>query len=161
MTQFRDLLRVLSAAGAEFIVVGGVAAFAHGVARVTLDLDLVYRRTPVNLGRIVNALAPYEPYPRGTPDGLPFRWDPMTVGYGVNFTLRTNLGFLDLLGAITAGGTYDDLLPHTPEIRVYETHCRCLDLEELIRVKRAVGRAKDLETIAELEAIRDERRNDR
>lgn len=155
MTQFRELLQVLSAAGVEFIVVGGVAAFAHGAARVTLDLDLVYRRTPVNLARIVEALATHNPYPRGAPDGLPFHWDARTVQFGINFTLRTNLGFLDLLGEITAGGTYDDLLPHTQLIEVYAMPCRCLDLEELIRVKRAVGRPKDFEAVAELEAIRD------
>lgn len=156
MTQFRDLLRVLSETGVEFVVVGGVAAFAHGAARVTLDLDLVYRRTPENLARIVHALAAYDPYPRGAPDGLPFRWDPMTLGFGVNFTLRTKLGFLDLLGEITAGGTYDDLVPHSREIEVYGIRCRCLDLDELIRVKRAVGRPKDFEAVAELEALREE-----
>lgn len=79
--------------------------------------------------------------------------------FGVNFTLRTDLGFVDLLGEITAGGTYDDLLPHSREIEVYETRCRCLNLEELIRVRRAVGRPKDFEAVAELESIRDEREN--
>jgi predicted nucleotidyltransferase len=156
MTQFRELLQVLSTAGVEFIIVGGVAAFAHGVARVTLDLDLVYRRTPANLGRIVDALAPYDPYPRGAPEGLPFHWDARTVQFGINFTLRTRLGFLDLLGEITAGGTYDDLLPRSHVIEVYGMRCRCLELDELIRVKRAVGRPKDFEAVAELEALRDE-----
>ena len=102
MTQFRELIQVLSASGVEFIIVGGVAAFAHRASRVTADLDLVYRRTPENLTRIVDALAPHEPYPRGTTDGLPFRWDARTVQFGINFTLRTDLGFLDLLGEITA-----------------------------------------------------------
>lgn len=76
--------------------------------------------------------------------------------FGINFTLRTDLGFLDLLGEITAGGTYENLLPHTRMIEVYGTQCRCLDLDELIRVKRAVGRPKDFEAVAELEAIREE-----
>ena len=34
--------------------------------------------------------------------------------------------------------------------------CRCLELARLIQVKRAAGRAKDLEVIAELEALREE-----
>lgn len=156
MTQFRQLLQAFSASGVEFIVVGGVAAFAHGAARVTADLDLVYRRTPENLAKIVQSLASHQPYPRGAPDGLPFKWDLRTVQFGINFTLRTDLGFLDLLGEITAGGTYENLLPHTRMIEVYGTQCRCLDLDELIRVKRAVGRPKDFEAVAELEAIREE-----
>ena len=50
MTDFRALLFALADSGVEFIVVGGAAAIAHGVARLTLDLDIVYRRTPENIG---------------------------------------------------------------------------------------------------------------
>lgn len=50
-TQFRELIALLNAPGVEFIVVGGVAAGAQGAARLTLDLDVVYRRTPENLTR--------------------------------------------------------------------------------------------------------------
>jgi hypothetical protein len=67
MTQFPDLLRLLYQAGIEYIVVGGAAATAHGSARLTRDLDIVYRRTPDNIERIVHALAPLKPYPRGAP----------------------------------------------------------------------------------------------
>jgi hypothetical protein len=105
MTNFEKLLQVLSAAHVEFVVVGGVAAFAHGAGRLTQDLDVVYRRTPENLDRLVSALRPFKPYPRGAPDGLAFRWDRKTVEFGTNFTLRTDLGYVDLLGEITAGGT--------------------------------------------------------
>ena len=65
---------------------------------------------------------------------------------------------LDLLGEIVGGGTYDDLLADSVAIRVFGIECRCLTLERLIQVKRAAGRPKDLEAIAELEAIREERR---
>lgn len=157
MTSFGELLRVLGDGHVEFIVVGGVAAFAHGAARLTQDLDL-YRRSPENLRYMVEALAPYHPYPRGAPDGLSFKWDQRTVSFGLNFTLRTTLGFVDLLGEITAGGTYDDLLPHARAIEVHGVRCLCLELDELIRVKRATARPKDFEAVAELEAIRDERK---
>lgn len=156
MTQFRELLRLLADAQVEFVIVGGVAAFAHGAARLTQDLDVVYRRTPENLHRIVVALADYTPYPRGAPDGLPFRWDDRTIRLGTNFTLRTSLGLIDLLGEITGGGKYEDLLPHAQQIEVYGVGCLCLGLDELIRVKQAAARPKDFEAIAELESIRDE-----
>lgn len=159
MTQFRELIRVLSDAHVEFIIVGGVAAFAHGAARVTQDVDVVYRRTPENLKRLVAALQPYDPYPRGAPEGLPFRWDERAVQLGINFTLKTTLGFIDLLGEITAGGTYDDLVRHSHPVEVYGTSCLCIGLDELIRVKKAVGRPKDFEAVAELESIREERRS--
>src|SRR5688500_1323068 len=158
MTRFPDLLRLLESNGVAFIVVGGSAATAHGSARLTLDLDIVYQRTPQNLDRIVAALAPYSPYPRGAPKGLPFKWDRRMVDFGLNFTLETSLGLIDLLGEITGGGKYQDLLPHTVQINVFGVARLCIDLDTLIRVKRAAGRPKDFEAIAELESIVEERR---
>jgi predicted nucleotidyltransferase len=157
-TDFEGLLRALSTAGVEFIVIGGVAGKAHGSPRLTVDLDVVYARTPDNLHRLTEALAPLEPYLRGAPPGLPFRFDPETVRRGLNFTLRTTRGDLDLLGEVVGGGGYDALLPHSRELEMFGLRCRCLDLDKLIEVKRAAGRPKDLEAIAELEAIREERR---
>lgn len=157
MTDFKALLRVLAEGGVEFILVGGVAATVHGSTRLTLDLDMVYRRSPHNIQGLVLALTPYHPYLRGAPPGLPFRWDAATVERGLNFTLTTDIGDLDLFGEISGGGTYDDLLTDSITIQVFGVECRCLGLERLISVKRAAGRPKDLEVIAELEAIEEER----
>lgn len=151
-------IRVLAAGGVEFILVGGAAGVVHGAARLTKDVDLVYRRTQENLARLAATLAPHRPYPRGAPPGLPFVWDERTLQGGLNFTIQTSLGEIDLLGEITAGGKYEDLLPHTIEISAFGVSMRVLDLPTLIRVKRAVGRPKDYEAVAELEAILEERR---
>jgi hypothetical protein len=157
MTQFQELIRVLVKAQVEFIIVGGAAATAHGSARLTEDLDIVYRRTPDNVGRLVSALAPCRPYLRGAPKGLPFQWEERTVRSGLNFTLTTSLGPLDLLGEITGGGSYEDLFPYCIRLLIFGVECQCLGLERLIQVKRASGRPKDFEVIAELEAILEER----
>lgn len=61
MTDFSTLLRVLDDHDVAYILVGGAAATVHGSARLTLDVDVVYQRTPDNLGRLVNALVPYAP----------------------------------------------------------------------------------------------------
>ena len=156
MTDFRGLLAALVDANTEFLIVGGAAAIAHGSARLTADLDIVYRRTPDNFHRLVSALRNSAPYLRGAPPGLPFRWDEETIAKGLNFTLTTSYGELDLLGEITGGGGYDELLPHTIVLDLLGIECRCLSLQRLIDVKRAAGRPKDLEVIAELEAIREE-----
>jgi hypothetical protein len=153
VTDFRRLIEALIDAGVEFIVVGGVAAAAHGAIRATLDLDVVYRRTNDNLRRLANGLAPVHPYPRGAPPGLPFLWDERTLQNGLNFTLVTQLGSLDLLGEITAGGGYEELKLRSTEIEVFGRRCLCINLDELIRVKRAAGRPKDYEAIAELEKL--------
>ena len=157
MTDFKALLRALSEGGVDFILVGGVAATVHGSARLTLDVDVVYGRSPANLERLVATLAPHRPYLRGAPPGLPFRWDTATLQRGLNFTLTTAIGDLDLLGEIPGGGGYDALLAASMRIQVFGVVVRCLTLERLIEVKRAAGRPKDLEAIAELEAILEER----
>ena len=157
MVDFQALLKALTEGQVEFILVGGAAAIAHGSARDTVDLDVVYRRTGENIARLVSSTRSLRPYLRGAPAGLPFEWDQRAVAAGLNFTLTTSAGDLDLLGEITGGGRYEDLLPHTIELTVFGARIKCLDLEKLIQAKRAAGRPKDLEAIAELLALLEER----
>lgn len=158
MTQLERLLAALHDAGVEFIIVGGVAARGHGSSRLTDDVDVSCARSPANLARVVAALAPLEPYVRGAPPGLPFDWSVTTLQAGLNFTLTTSAGAIDLLGEITGGGRYDELLPHSIPVTIFGREQRLLDLAWLIRVKRAAGRPKDFEVIAELEALQEEMR---
>jgi predicted nucleotidyltransferase len=153
--RFERLLRTLAEGGVRFVVVGGLAAAAHGAARATYDVDVVYERTRENLERLAAAVAPLAPYLRGAPPGLPFRWDVATLERGLNFTLTTEGGDLDLLGEIVGGGRYADLVPYSIETEMFGVRVLCLGLPKLIEVKRAAGRPKDLEAIAELELLRD------
>jgi predicted nucleotidyltransferase len=157
VTRFADLLKVLAAAQVDFVLVGGVAAAAHGSPRSTQDLDLVYSRHPENLRRIVAALAPHHPYLRDAPPGLPFRLDAETLQKGLNFTLTSDLGWVDLWGEIAGAGSFEDLLPHTIQVEAFGIVCCVLDLETLIQAKKAAGRVKDFEGIAELERLRERR----
>lgn len=157
MTDFEGLLKVLRDAEVEFILVGGMAAIAHGAARLTYDLHVVYERSPENLNRLVSALRPLRPRLRGAPADLPFLWDAETLSNGLNFTLTTALGDIDVLGEIAGGGSYRDLKEHTVRVDVEGVACLCLDLEMLIHVKRAAGRRKDIDAVAELQALLEER----
>lgn len=156
-TQFEEILKTLAAGGVRFILVGGGAAIAHGSARLTLDLDVVYARDRENLQRLVDTLRPLGPYLRGAPPGLPFDWSAETLQAGLNFTLKTSLGDLDLLGEITGGGRYENLESESIWLDVFGVRCRCVSLERLILLKRAAGRPRDLNAIAELEALLEER----
>jgi predicted nucleotidyltransferase len=153
ITDFAALLNLLSGAGVEFVVIGGLAAAVHGSPRLTRDVDVVYARSPANVARLARALAGHSPYLRGAPPGLPFQWDERTIRMGLNFTLTTDLGSLDLLGEVVGGGTYEQLLPQSIETELFSVRCRCVDQPMLIRLKRAAGRPKDLEAIAELEEL--------
>jgi hypothetical protein len=158
MIDFPKAIAALVDPGVRFIVVGGLAGIAQGSARLTQDVDIVYERTSDNIRRLVAALQPYQPYPRGAPPGLPFVWDEKTVRMGLNFTLETTLGDIDVLGEIVGGGGYSALEPNAEKLTVFGRTCLCLNLEKLIETKRAAGRPKDFEAIAELEMIQAERR---
>ena len=70
--------------------------------------------------------------------------------------MTTSAGDLDLLGEVTGGGGYEALVERSTTVRVFDRQIRVVTLPTLIHLKRAAGRPKDLEAIAELEALRDE-----
>jgi hypothetical protein len=158
MNNFELLLNALASSGVSFVIIGGVAATVHGSARLTSDLDIVYERSRENLARMVSALSPLEPYLRGAPAGLPFRFDVETLRRGLNFTLTTTAGPLDLLGELSGVGDYRAVYEVSEEVRLFDSVHRCINLDALIISKRAAGRTKDFEAVAELEMIRDEAR---
>jgi hypothetical protein len=152
LTDFDALLDLLTAADVELIVVGGVAAILHGSAHITYDLDVLYRRTPQNIEKLARALEPIAPYLRGAPAGLPFRLDPSTLNRGLNFTLTTTLGDLELLGE-----TYDRLITEVETVQIHGRPLCYVTLPRLIALKRAAGRPKDYDMLAGLEALLEER----
>ena len=154
-TDCAGLIAALDKAGVDFIVVGGVAANAHGSPRLTPDVEVVYARADDNLARLVRALAPVKPFLRGAPPGLPFEWSVRTLVRGLNFTLTTTGGTLDILGEIVGGGSYEDLRAHSTVMRIFSHDVRILNLDALIRANRAAGRPKDLAVITELELLQE------
>jgi hypothetical protein len=153
VTDFAALLRSLVDAEVQFVLVGGFAGTVLGSPRTTVDLDVVYARDRENLRRLASALAPLSPYLRGAPPGLPFALDVATLERGLNFTLTTTAGDIDLLGEVTGGGPYEQLVAHAMSLYVFNLNVMVVTLPHLIRLKRAAGRPKDLEAIAELELL--------
>jgi len=157
MTDFRKLLCSLVEAKVAFVVIGGLAVISHGHVRLTADLDLCYARSSENLERLAAALLPLHPSLRGAPAGLPFVLDARTLRSGLNFTLMTDAGAIDLLGEVTGIGMYEELAPSADQLVLYGHSVHVLSLELLERSKVAAGRPKDLFDLEALAAIR--RRN--
>lgn len=155
MIGLQRFLDALHGRHVEFIIIGGIAARVHGSARITQDVDIVYGRSDTNIERIVRALAPFNPYPRGAPEGLPFTWDFRTVKAGLNFTLRTSAGDIDILGEVAGGGRFESLVDHSVPADAMGHRTLVVSLPWLIHLKRAAGRSKDLEAIAELEILQE------
>ena len=148
------LLRQLVDNQVEFVLIGGQAMIAQGSAHITFDLDICHSRTPKNIAALAAALAPLHPYLRGAPPGLPFFFDVPTITAGLNFTLLTDLGDIDVLGDVSGIGNYDKVVALSEEKMLFGMRVRVLSLDGLLISKRAAGRLKDRNHILELEELK-------
>lgn len=151
---YRVIFAALDQHHVDFIVVGAIAMVLHGSARLTRDLDICYSRENANLDRLAAALKPFAPSLRDAPAELPFTLDAATLRSGLNFTLRSSAGDVDLLGELTGIGGYAAVQRLSVTMKLYDRDVRVLDLDGLERAKRAVGRLKDLADLAEIRDIR-------
>jgi hypothetical protein len=143
----------------DFIVVGGVCGALHGSPVLTFDLDIVHSRAPENIGRLMAALQSLEAHYRlgGKRRLAPGPTHLASEGHQL---LMTTSGPLDVLGAIGKGRTYEDLLPHTTEVRVGKgLTLRLLDLDTLIETKQETGGEKDSAALAVLRQLREARQS--
>jgi hypothetical protein len=136
------------------MIIGGQAAVLLGSPLPTLDVDICYRRTADNLQHLADALREVHPTLRGAPPDLPFRLDAESLALGANFTFNTDLGPLDLLGWVEPLGTYDELLPGCERIDVGDARLLVIGLDDLITIKRHLGRPKDQVMLLQLEALK-------
>ena len=147
------MLQGLTEARVRFVVVGGVAAAAHGSAHVTNDLDVCYDTATANVTRLATLLAEWDAYPRGVEQGLPFFMDDRQFRTTPVMTLTTREGFIDVLDRVAGVGDYAKALEQSVEFEAFDVRFPTLDLPALIRAKRAAGRPKDMAQLPELEAL--------
>jgi hypothetical protein len=155
-----ELLRRLTEAKVDFIVIGGAAAIAHGSAVTTEDLDVCAPLSGSSAVRIVESLQDLRPVFRMRPDLGPVRPDNRYLPLLKNLYLRTDAGQLDVLGELPDVCSYDELAGRCVTMNVEGFACRVIDIDTLIEAKRAAGRDKDLMTIKFLEAIKKKRGSD-
>lgn len=148
------VLRLLNDAGVQYLVIGGLANNLHGHDRITTDLDVCYERSWENLARLVGVLRALEAQPRNWPEGVPFILDETTIRNGDSFTFSTTAGDLGILGTPSGSDGYRDLARAAERFEVGpELSISVIGLADLIRLKRAAGRGRDLVDIKALEAL--------
>lgn len=150
----KSILLRLADAGVEAIVVGMTSAVIQGVPTTTWDLDIVHRRTPENVERLLRVLESIDAVARG--DSRRLRPGPSHLLSPGHVLLETRLGDFDCLGTIDGDRTYEDLMPHTTVVRFDGHAIRVLELRELLEVKKRAGRPKDLAVIPYIEATLEE-----
>jgi len=151
------LLRVLHEEGVEFLVVGGFAGRVWGSPTITNDLDICYSRQRDNLRRLAQALQRLHARLRGAPPDLPFLLDERTLALGDSFTFETDFGPLDCLGTPSGTTGYPDLVAHAQTFELSkDLSAAFTSLPDLMRMKRAAGRPKDLIELQVLAAVQEE-----
>ena len=155
-TNLHALFRALTDGKVDFVVIGGAAGQLMGSPVVTYDLDVCYARDDDNLQRLATVLTNLGAVLRGAPQGLSFRLDARTLRNGDSFTFVTTSGDLDILGTPAGTQGYDDLVRSANQYEVDGMIVRVASLDDLIRMKRAAGRTKDLIALEHLGALRHE-----
>jgi hypothetical protein len=151
-----SVIRLLGHHGVRYVLIGGLAAVTHGAPLVTRDIDICYARDAGDLVRLAAALGEVHAELRGADRGLPFKLDAMTLGAGDSFTLTTDFGPIDILGTPAGTSGYDDLARTAEPYQLFGHRVLVASVDDLIRMKRAAGRPKDLLEVEELGALRDE-----
>jgi hypothetical protein len=150
------VIGLLGRHGVRYILIGGLAAITHGAPFVTQDIDVCYARDDDTLRRLAVALNEVHAQLRGADPGLPFRLDARTLRLGDSFTLATDAGSVDILATPSGTNGYADLVRTADRFSLFGFEVLVASVEDLIRMKRAAGRPKDLLAVEELGALRDE-----
>ena len=148
------LLRALVDADVDFVVIGGVAAMLHGSPRVTFDLDICFATDAANLEALGGALTGLRARLKGVADDVPFMPDAATLRRIEVLTLTTEAGEIDVLARPSGAPRYETLRSNADRFDLAGLRVRVAAIDDLVAMKSAAGRAKDLADVEELEAIR-------
>ena len=149
-----EILRRLVERGVDFVVIGGIAAVIQGSARNTFDLDICLATEDANLAALGDVLTALGARLKGVDEDVPFVPDARTLRQVELLTLVTSLGELDVLGRPPGAPPYRDLRRHADRYDLGGFNVSVASVDDLIAMKQAAGRAKDLLDIEELEAIK-------
>jgi len=148
---FGRILEDLNAAGVEYVLIGGIALIRHGVVRATRDIDAVFDPSEENVDRIRDLIGRWD---ATRPDGSPIRIE--EVGPDRTIHLATPHGDVDLLSEKVAAIPYAGLKQRADVKRVDGVPAPICSLADLVALKRAAGRERDLADLSDLEAAHGE-----
>ena len=140
--------------GVDFVVIGGIAAVLHGSARNTFDLDICFATDDANLAALGDVLSALRARLKGVGEDVAFVPDARTLRQIELLALVTTLGELDVLTRPPGAPAYQDLRRKADRYDLGGFNVSVASIDDLIAMKHAAGRTKDLLDVEELEAIR-------
>lgn len=140
----------------RFVLIGALAARLYGFPRLTADADITPASDKANLERLSSALKDLDArvYTESVPAGLAFDRSAAALGRAQMWNLVTNAGRLDI--AFTPAGTrgYEDLAEDAEKFEAFGVEFLAASLDDIIRSKEAAGRARDLDDVVLLRALK-------
>ncbi len=153
MDSILQILDRLNKSGVPYILIGGMAARAHGSSVNTEDLDICIAACDEHFRRIIQVFQDVHPRYRMQPDEPPLSPDHPWLPGLKNLYLRTDLGQVDVLGELPGTGDYNTIRDRTIDVDFAGINCRVLDIPTLIESKLRAGRPKDQQAARELQYI--------
>jgi predicted nucleotidyltransferase len=152
------ILAVLRKHGVDFVLIGGFAAVIHGSPYVTVDVDVVPRRTEENVRRLSRALEAMHArvWTSGEPEAVPFAHDARSLSGSNVWNLLTDHGRLDVTFVPTGTTGYEDLSKDAVHLTILGVEVDVASLADVIRSKEAAGREKDRLVLPVLRRILEE-----
>jgi hypothetical protein len=150
------LLRLLDDAGVRYVVIGAFAGRLLGSPTLTRDLDVCYSRNPDNVRALARVLESVNARLRGADRDVPFKLDERSLAAGDSFTFTTDAGDFDIIGTPAGTRGFDDLAAAAEPTDLDGLTVLVASIDDLIRMKLAAGRPKDLIEAEVLGALRDE-----
>lgn len=153
-SDFLNLLERLVNAGVDFVIVGGFAGIVHGCTYLTQDIDICCDFSSANLLALQKAIYDLHPVHRMTANRKKLKLTKNNCGQFKNLYLDTDIGQLGCLSFIDGVGDYRKVKQKSELVEVQDLRLRVLNLDALIKVRKAMNRPHDKEAILQLEAIK-------
>jgi hypothetical protein len=157
------LLASLTRHQVRFVLIGGLAAQAHGAARATQDADICPEWSTDNLARLAVSLTELQARLKigeGSIETLEMQIDARTIHRLEIGAWRTAAGDVDVLLGIPRGSRfellrYEQLAENATELDVDGLRILVASLDDIIRSKEVADRPKDRAALEELRSLRD------
>lgn len=154
MENLNELLKKLLESKIEFVIVGGFAGVVHGATQVTQDLDICLLIDEQKISDLRQCLKDIHPKHRMLPQKPSFLDVPETASNIKNLYLETDLGIIDIISEVSNVGDFERVKKNAISVPLFGHQCKVISLDDLIKVKKNLGRAKDIALYHELLEIK-------
>ena len=154
MENLNELLKKILNFNIDFVIVGGFAGVVHGATQVTQDLDICLLIDEQKINDLRECLKDLNPKHRMLPQKPSFLDTPDASSDIKNLYLETNLGIIDILSEVPNIGSFKRIKDNSITVQLFGHNCQVISLDDLIEVKKNLGRAKDIALYHELLEIK-------